>query len=76
MKEAQGTQQDQEKRMKIGDWMALRRRTRINIITLNLLFYFMTFCCGGSESFLFKWDEVVVFGQPNYTSNGLKCRVG
>ena len=33
---------------------------------MNLLFYFMTVCCG--DSFLFKWDEVVVFGQPNYTS--------
>ena len=64
----------QEKKMNIGVWVALRRRTRIMIISLILLFYFMMVCCG--ESFLFKWDEVVVIGQPNYTysayNTGLK----
>ena len=34
----------------------------------------MTVCCG--VSFLFQWDQVVVFGQPNYTSNALNARLG
>ena len=55
-----------KRKMESGVWGGLRRRTRINVLTLNLLFYFMTVCCG--ESFLFKWDEVVVIGQPSYTS--------
>ena len=63
-----------KRKMKSGVWGGLRRRTRINVVTVNLLFYFMTVCCG--ESFLFKWDEVVVFGQPNYTSNGLNAGLG
>ena len=63
-----------KRKMKSGVWGGLRRRTRINVVIVNLLFYFMTVCCG--ESFLFKWDEVVVFGQPNYTSNGLNAGLG
>ena len=63
-----------KRKMKIGVWRGLRRRTRINVLTLNLLFYFMTVCCG--DSFLFKWDEVVVFGQPNYTSNAFNAGLG
>ena len=63
-----------KRKMKSGVWGGLRRRTRINVVTLNLLFYFMTVCCG--DSFLFKWDEVVVFGQPNYTSTGLNAGLG
>ena len=63
-----------KRKMKIGVWRGLRRRTRINVVTLNLLFYFMTVCCG--ESFLFKWDEVVVFGQPNYSSNAVNAGLG
>ena len=34
----------------------------------------MTVCCGGS--FLFQWDQVVVFGQPNYTSSALNAELG
>ena len=60
-----------KRKMKIGVWRGLRRITRINVVTVNLLFYFMTVCCG--ESFLFKWDEVVVIGQPSYTTNGLNA---
>ena len=63
-----------KRKMKSGVWRGLRRRTRINVVTLNLLFYFMTVCCG--ESFLFKWEEVEVFGQPNYTSNAANAGLG